>query len=299
MEKYIFENWKERSSQVGNLLTNLEKITPKQLEELNGLLDRQIESKSNPKKALTDNMRDKLTELIAKRDKPDSLPPGAITHLENVFRDVFWGRRRLLHNKFLDKGLLAEEDALALLSEVEGVYYAKNKESFETEYLKGTADIVTDIITDTKCNYDMESFDNAELTKLYEWQIKAYCIGYGKTKGRVAYCLVNNPEHQIRAARTNLFYGMGTPDESEVRWIEAVQQVERNHIFDIPAFKAEYPNYDFENTQLDFHIPAKMRLKIFDVELQDGDEEIINSRVKLAREWLLNKEKETLEKLKD
>jgi hypothetical protein len=54
------------------------------------LLEREEEAKTNPKKALTDNMKVSLAELIEKRDKPDELPPGAITHLEGVFRDVFW-----------------------------------------------------------------------------------------------------------------------------------------------------------------------------------------------------------------
>jgi hypothetical protein len=46
------------------------------------------EAKTNPKKALTDNMKVSLAELIEK-DKPDELPPGAITWKE-FFRDVFW-----------------------------------------------------------------------------------------------------------------------------------------------------------------------------------------------------------------
>jgi hypothetical protein len=41
------------------------------------LLERK-KAKTNPKKALTDNMKVSLAELIEKRDKPDELPPGAI-----------------------------------------------------------------------------------------------------------------------------------------------------------------------------------------------------------------------------
>lgn len=298
MSESIFENWKERCSQLGHLTTNLEGITVKQLEDLNALLERQEEAKTEPKKALTQNMKDKLKLLIEKRDKPDELPAGAITHLESVFRDVFWKRRRLLNNKYLDKGNICEEDAVRILGIVNGTIYFKNKTRLVNDFITGMADVVTDVIDDTKCSYDMDSFDNSELSHLYQWQIKGYCFGYGKTEGSVDHCLVNNPIHQLESAKNSLWYNLGQPDKSETRWIEAVQQLERNMIFDIAEFKKSYPNYVFENTVLDFDIPAVARVKKFKVTLDEGDIEDIIRRVKLARKWLVNKEKETLEILK-
>jgi hypothetical protein len=81
-----------RCSQLGHLTTDLESITSKQLESLDALLEREERLKRTLKKALTDNMKVSLAELIEKRDKPDELPPGA-SHLEGVFRDVFWSKK--------------------------------------------------------------------------------------------------------------------------------------------------------------------------------------------------------------
>jgi len=298
----FFENWLCRSSSGGHILTAREGITESQLKELQALLQRKMDSTDNPKLKLTENMEKKLSELIAKRDAPDSLPSGAITHLEDVFRSQFWKRRRLLFNKFLDKGNYAEQEGLALKSFVDNDFYEKNDEHFSNEYAQGTPDHVgEDLVIDIKCNYDMDSFDKAELTKIYEWQLKFYLWLTGKTKGQLVYTLVNTPYHQLIAAKKTLWYQLNMPDQEEDRWIEAVQQLERNMIFDIEGFKEQWPAYDFENVVLDFDVHPVFRVKQFDVTLEKEDIEFIKSRVVMCREWLCNKEKEVLaiyEKLK-
>jgi hypothetical protein len=86
---------------------------------------------------------------------------------------------------------------------------------------------------------------------------------------------------------------MGQPEEEDPEWKIMAQQIERNMIFDKDAFREQYPTYDFENDG-DFSIPKHLRVKKFEVRLEEGDRENIERRVKLAREWLVNKEIETL-----
>src|SRR5690606_24137174 len=140
-----------------------------------------------------------------------------------------------VHNKFVEKGNLVEEDALDLLSEIDGVTYFKNDEHLENDWVRGTPDNRQDgTVIDTKSNYDLDTFDKAELTKLYEYQIKTYLFLDNKKHGILAYCLVNTPLHRIEAERKSLWYAMGMPEEDNNDWLETVCQLERNMIFDIP-----------------------------------------------------------------
>jgi hypothetical protein len=139
----------------------------------------------------------------------------------------------------------------------------------------------------------MESFDKADLSKLYEWQIKGYLILDNQELGELDYCLVNNLLSQLQNERRSVWYAMGQPEEEDPEWKIVAQQIERNMVFDKEAFRSEYPTYDFENDG-DFSIPKHLRVKKFEVVLEDGDREAIERRVKLARKWLVKKEIETL-----
>lgn len=286
-KKLIFTNWKARPSGVYHLLTSLPGATEKQLGRLEYL-----EGRPNP----TSNQRSEMIELRAKRDfkeTPETLPQGVKTYLDEVFRNKYWGRRRLLSNKFLEKGNLCEQDVLEIHSLIDNEFYAKNDEFFSNDWIEGTPDNVTDdMIRDAKANWDFDSFDKAELTSLYEWQIKAYCWLTGKTKGELMYGLVNNPAHQILAARQSLWYSMGQPEEDDSDWRKAVEQNERNMIFDVYKFRDEHIGYDFDNPILDFHMPYYFRAKKFPVKLERGDISIMKNRISLCRKYLVAKEKE-------
>jgi hypothetical protein len=63
--------------------------------------------------------------------------------------------------------------------------YFKNKTAVVNDFITGMADAVSEIIDDTKCSYDMDSFDNAELSHLYQWQKKAIALATEKQKCRL------------------------------------------------------------------------------------------------------------------
>ena len=293
-----FLNWKERCSQGGKLMTNL--VTQNDIKKIDDEIRVYLLEKANGinangnKVKWTDNKQIALDKLLAKKNNPDELSTGIKNHLDDIFRSVFWGRKRNLQNRYLTKGLVCEEDSLELMSLVDDTFYIKNSEQMSNEYIQGTPDNNQEIIRDAKSNWDLDSYDKAELTSLYEWQIKGYCFLDNKTKGELCYCLVNNPAHLIQETIKSLWYKLGCPSEDDEKWINERRQIERNAIFDIPKFKEHYPGYDFENEILDFSIPAIYRVKKFEVELFPEDIVNIKSRVKLAREYLMEKEKEVL-----
>lgn len=311
-QKLIFSDFRFRCSQLGHIMTNLpEPITKEQLEELS-LLQAEKAEKELTGKVFAKYKEANLAKLIKIRDGKDELPDGCITHLEDLFRSHFWGRRRLVHNKYLEKGIMVEEDALDLLSKIDNDYYPKNEVQFQNKEIQGCPDNIEAKVLgrDTKSNYDMDTYDKAELTKLYDWQLKGYGYLTGIKDWDLCYCLVNTPYHRLQAERKTLFYNMGMPDEMEPRWIEAVCQLERNMIFDMGAFLREFPHADlmhgrtFEFPDGDrtiewrFDVPAHMRAKRFRVTFTKQDKKDIQRRTKMCKQWLLNKERETLKLLK-
>lgn len=310
MEKLIFKTWRPRASAIGHILTNRpEKLRPATQEDRDNLqvLLSIKETGKNPKTGRANKWDDTkqkemnfLYHVVNQIPLPDTLPTGAISWLQKEFNRMYWGRERILHNKYLEKGTMNEQEALDLLSEVDGVEYFKNEESLENEFSKGTPDNRQDNkVRDTKANYDLESFDNAGLDSIYTWQIKDYLWMDGKTEGELCYCLVNTPLHHLEAQRKSMYYALGLPDEDDEEWIETQKQMERNMIFDPIRFKEDYPHYVFLNDQSDLYMPAPLRVKKFDVKLELDDIDFMKARVLLAREWLCNKELETLKKIKE
>lgn len=308
----IFENWKARCSSLGHIMTCLpEPITSEQLKELADLKKEKAETEKAGKRFFKYKQEaiDKLEKLASGKDE---LPPGCITHLEDIFRSQFWGRKRLVYNKCLEKGTIVEEDSLDLLSKIDGTPYWKNEQRFENDFIQGCPDnIHNGTVRDTKSNFDLDTFDKAELTKLYEYQVKAYMWLTGSSKGELCYCLVNTPYHRLKAEEKSLFYAMGQPEETDSVWIENVCQLERNMIFDMVAFRKEYPNADLMHGRIfqigdvtrtiewQADIPPKFRIKRFPVTLEEKDIEAIKRRVTMCREWLVNRELETLKLLEE
>jgi len=292
MSNLMFKNWKARCSSLGHLLTCLpQPITQDEIAELDALL-KELESGVNAngnKTKWTDTKKSRTESLKKKKKGEDELPPGAITHLEDVFRSQFWGRRRILANKYLDKGNFNEDDAIGLLSDHHDKFFKKNKEQFSDDFIQGMMDIIEELF-DTKANWDKKTHDEAELTTLYAWQIRGYAKLLKRTSGTLAYCLVNSSLDAIEKERKSLYFQMNCPDEEDENWIAAVQQIERNHIYDIPAFQKAYPHYIFANKKLDFTIPAILRVKEFPVTLTEKDIEDIERRVMMARVYLCEKE---------
>jgi hypothetical protein len=301
----IFKDWKQRCSSLGYILTNLPGLSEAEQRNLIGFEERVRESIDNPKKALTDKMKEDYQKLKDKRDAPDSLPSGAVTHLDDVFRSVYWGRKRFLSNRYLEKGSLMEENSLGLISQNDKTFYIKNDEHFENDYIKGTPDNVQDgVVRDTKSNYDLKSFDEADITPLYQNQLKGYSWLVKEEQkldffpiSELVYCLVNNPAHQIANESNSMYYKLGCPSEENDKWKEVKRQIERNMIFDIAEFKKENPGYFFENEVLDFDIPAILRTKKFIVETTEEDVLAMKSRVLLSRIYLCNKEIEIINRL--
>jgi hypothetical protein len=297
----LFKNWKCRASSLGHLLTKSVKISESQLSRIEELKNERDTGKNKNGNSVkwTDNKKDELLKLIQIRDAKEELPDGVKTHLDNIFRSAFWGRKRQISTNKMEKGTDCEPDSLQLISDIDGVYYAENTKQFSNDYLTGEPDNFQFNIKEIKSNYDLESFENADLTSLYKWQTRAYEWMCGKTDGELIYCLVNNPIKQLNQAIYYLKLKHDIIDEPTEKFTKEAQQVERNMIFDIAKWNEDYPIYEWYNTEFDFDIPKKLRVKRFHVDLFPEHIAFIKKRVGMAREYLMEKEQAELEKIKE
>lgn len=307
MSELIFKNYKPRCSSLGYIMTNLpQPITEEEKVELANLLEecRSGVNENGRKTKWTDVKASRVKALQRKEKGEDELPSGAKTHLDDVFRSQFWKRRRHLVNKYLDKGLLCEQDILDLVSKADNDFYIKNDEHYENDYIQGSWDNFLKKVRDTKANYDLKTFDEADLSNLYEWQLNGYSFIIKEKfnlptypKAELIYGLVNNPLHHIQNEITRQYYANGNPSDDDENWQEIKRQIERNMIFDRDLFLRDYPHYVFENKVWEFDIPAIFRLKRFDVITTEEDVDHIKRRVLMSRIYLCQKEAEIYEKL--
>lgn len=292
----LFENWRPRASQFGYLLTNLPEFTSDDNKKLQDLLDDKIMgvNLNGNKTKWTDTKQLEVDKLEQRKKCIDTLPDGAITKLEEIFDAIFWKRKKLLQNKYLEKGNINEEDSLELKGDVDGVSYWKNNEFFDNGFVCGTPDNVSDKLRDIKSNYEFDTFKRADITSLYCWQIKAYMWLTGLKEGELVFALTNSPAHRIEAEKKSMWFSMGQPDYEEERWVVAASQLEMNHIYDIEKFKEDFPSYDLVNNKWR-NIPKHMRIKRFEVTLLDEDIEHMIRRSKMCKKWLIEREQKEIE----
>lgn len=185
-----------------------------------------------------------------------------------------YGIKKDLSNKYLEKGIVGEEDAITLLSKIDKTFYQNNKARMSNEFITGEWDILKDgHIIDTKCSWDAFSFfkhiKETELDKKYYWQLQGYMALTDTKTAEVAYCLIDTPDHLIEKEITNLWYKLGQIDQESQQW-QQVEYETRN-------------NLTFSDK-----IDAKDRVIRFKIERNDEDIQKGYERVIQAREWIKN-----------
>lgn len=218
-----------------------------------------------------------FTEPKLKADKEaGNLSETAKSWLRVLFIEQTTKRKKQIKNKYLEKGTFNEDYAITLLSEIDNKLYIKNKKELENDFIKGTPDIISDIVIDIKCSWDIFTFSESELTNLYEWQLKGYMWLTGLSKAKLAYCLIDTPEFLIRREEENYkrnYFG------DELLLQNKLDEIRRNMVYS--------------------DIPKNRKLIKYDVELNDSDIELIKLKVIKAREYLLNYKQEYENKFKN
>lgn len=233
------------------------------------LLELDNRKKDATAKPLTANMEKELTELIYKRDNPQ-LPKGAISYIKEWYISKKYNRKKEWFNKFVDKGLAVEDDAIDLLAIHlnEGVELKKENKYFEKEYVHGFPDVLhEEWVFDTKSCWDVFGFPFYE-TEIpddkYEWQAHGYMYICDKKKAAIVYCLIDTPKPLVDLDLKKLYFQSGGKAED---WHPGMSDELR-------------VNYTFQD------IPQEDRIKLFEFERDEAKINLIIERVKMCREYI-------------
>lgn len=212
--------------------------------------------------------------------KAGNLSESAKTHLIDVFVSNKYGRNTDIQNKYIQKGLLVEEDSITLYSRLTKTFYKKNEEPLSNDFIKGTPDLFSgksiqqaDHITDIKSSFDVFTFfrnHNNDLNNLYYWQVQGYMDLTGAKTASVAYCLVDTPEVIINDEKRKLMWKMGVATSENEDFKQACEELDRLLTYS--------------------DIPLNERLIEFFVKRDDEQIELMHKRVEKAREYLVTLE---------
>jgi hypothetical protein len=208
--------------------------------------------------------------------KAGNLSEGAKTHLIDVYVQNKYGRKSDINNKYVEKGLMVEEDGITLYSRVNKVFFKKNDEHLHNDFIKGTPDLFTgksiheaDRIIDIKCSWDIYTFFRVltkDVNSLYYWQLQSYMALTGASSATLAYCLINTPETLIMDEKRKLMYKMGAATDETPAFVEACEEIDKAMRFD--------------------DIPMKEKVIEFELQRCDDDIQSLYNKIEKAREFL-------------
>ena len=179
--------------------------------------------------------------MVEPRSKTETLSETTKTYLIGVMIDQVYHRRKDIMNKFVQKGLMVEEDAITLLSRVRKQFYKKNEDHLENDFVKGTPDLfdgetiktATKII-DIKSSFDIFTFFKSKMdaiNKDYYWQIQTYLDLTGTTSGELVYCLVDTPDTIVEGQKRRFMWDAGIKGEDEFNH-EAFEMIDKLSKYD-------------------------------------------------------------------
>lgn len=136
--------------------------------------------------------------MTTAKAKSEILSETAKSYIKKKAKEHFFGYSSSITTKPMIKGKDWEEDSIALVNQVRGTFYIKNKERFENEFLTGEPDIILDdMIIDVKTSWSLETWPatlDDGINKDYMWQLFAYCWLLDKPEAELIYCMIDTDD---------------------------------------------------------------------------------------------------------
>lgn len=202
-----FKNFKINCSQIGSLMGNARGGTKPpsetEIKKLFGILGRDYGE-------LTEPMKHSAREILTKAILYDPKKPSAtiLNELILIYAYQVYGKGKVSMGNDsphqLEKGTMAEPEAIKFLSKMDGIEYEKNDELFENKWFKGIPDIIirdeaskTSKIIEVKTSYDLPSFILSRMkpekaSNLFE--VMGYMNITGCKNAEIVHVLVDMPE---------------------------------------------------------------------------------------------------------
>jgi len=136
--------------------------------------------------------------MTAPKLKSEQLSETAKSEIRKIAKEQFFGFSSSITTKPMLKGKDWEEESIALVNQVRGTFYVKNKERYENEFLTGEPDIILDnSIIDIKTSWSLDTWPATPeegVNKDYEWQIRGYLWLLNKPVGYLIYCMIDTDD---------------------------------------------------------------------------------------------------------
>lgn len=163
-----------------------------------------------------------LAALMTKpRNKSEVLSETAKTMIRDIVREQYFGSRKELTGKALEKGLRCENDSIELLNTVLFNSYEKHSGRLSNEYITGECDLLAFADNhgrDIKTSWSLATFPlfAEDVKEDYEWQARGYMWLYERDKWFIDFCLVDTPDDLIGYEQPELHYVSHIPPERRV-----------------------------------------------------------------------------------
>lgn len=200
--------------------------------------------------------------MTSPRSKSETLSETCKNYVRRQWIMDKFQREKEVTGKFLEKGLMVEESGITLLSKATGEFYVKNEQWFNDNHLTGTPDVLTDTtVFDIKASWDIFTFQKAEVTEQYRWQLLCYMALAGLREASLAYVLIDTPEPLITNEVRRVCYQLQNDDEA----MAIENEVRRQWTYS--------------------DIPERSRIKIMPVEWDEVAVDMLRKRVEECREF--------------
>jgi len=137
----------------------------------------------------------------AKSKKPEDLSIGAMTYCRQLAKEFVYGYREQISSKYMEKGIICEDQSIALYNEVFFTNLSKNPQRKKNEWLIGECDIDTGKkIIDIKTAWSLSTFPVVKSDVYdtgYEWQGRGYMMLWDRPVFELVYCMVSTPTELI------------------------------------------------------------------------------------------------------
>jgi hypothetical protein len=253
----LSENQKQRIAELKAIPETVIGLTENQQKELDKRLQEVAEGKKLAKgvqdkvndykerltsfKSLTTTQSEELYTLIEKQCLPPSLSQGAKTYIKDVWLENEKDFREEISSKHTRKGIQGEEDAINLISYVDGFMYSKNKTRITRKNLTGECDIDTlfedidskpRIIDDLKCSWNPKTFMSSTISTTEEWQGRAYLHLYNADIFRLRRCLVDCPPDVYADELKKFCWDKQIIDSELPEYKELIDQFNSNFLYE-------------------------------------------------------------------
>lgn len=144
------------------------------------------------------------------KEKNEPLSKGAKTVLEKMAKEFVYGFNEVITGKYMDKGIIVEDQSIQLYNSVFFTSHKKNTERRSNDWITGECDIYTGSkIIDIKSSWSLATFPATVASgadKGYEWQLRAYMMLWDVPHAEIAYCMVSTPDELIKYEQEELHY---------------------------------------------------------------------------------------------